>query len=167
MDSGSPSLIWSAEFGTGLRNLNEMRYNEDIEDVITYLSSMDKTDRDGQRFFLLGQAQYRLDRHEEAFSNFIKAAKSGIFSGYYRAGEILIDNEHDFKGPVPESYEPKQLFLKAANQGHVWAKLLLLKLKSGDSWFDRLRFYNFRFFVAPVLILRFSLFDSNNERIRF
>ena len=161
-------LLAAAEAGDidGLLLLiGELKYREDIERAAIVLTNFDQAKFNAALQYALAQLDFRLGRFTESKDGFLRSAQMGLFSGFYRAGKIYEDGHLLVESGHPEIY--LDLFERASDLGHVWAKLAVLQIKSRASISSRFKLYLLRFISGPVVVLLSMASADYRERVRF
>jgi TPR repeat protein len=153
------------DLDAALLAINDISTWEEMEVAISFLKSDGTAENSATASFLLGDIMMRYENWTEAYDGFLKAAELGLNSAYYRAGLILTDHPSDLISK--EKKKPITLFRIAANNGHIWSKLLVLRHDARNSVLAVVILYFNKLVLLPLKLFRAIAVKSRRDEMRY
>lgn len=150
----------------GIKTIDQIKDWDKMQEAVSFLHSVNSPKEDAAcASFLLGDIMARYEKWAEAYVCFVKSAELGINSGRYKAGIILTD--HESAVGASASISAADLFSIASANGHIWARLIVLRSRSKSSAFGKINMWLNRILLLQLKLLLSLIFKGYRDNMRY
>jgi TPR repeat protein len=158
-------VISDKDLEKGIDLVDNIKEWPEMDEAISFLKEQKDINGLATASFLLGDINARYKKWNEAYQYYMISAQSGINSGNYKAAQILRDHESEVGSMA--TVNAYDLFSVAAENGHIWSQMALLKKDANSSLLARLNWWLNRVVLLPLRLLHSMIGKSRRDDMRY